>query len=102
MSDDRLKQILSVRPSEDDVTLRSARARKWAIASYRPDPQRGWWHRSVAAAALASLLLVAWTVQEPTDSVSPDANGNRPRMEMKLQLSDGTQVTWVIDERYAL
>jgi hypothetical protein len=101
MRDDRLREILSVTPGAEEERLRSARARKRAIAGYDSRPRQSHWRVSVAVAGLAILLVGAWIAQR---SAHPDggAAAEQRRIEMRLQLSDGTRVNWVIDGRYAL
>lgn len=101
MRDDRLREILSVGPGSEETGWRSARARKRAIAEYQAAPRQSSW-RPAMAAALAMLLAGAWFLQRP---LAPGAAGTAAegrRIEMRMQLSDGTRVNWVMDDRYAL
>jgi hypothetical protein len=101
MRDDRLREILSVGPGAEETGARSARARKRAIAQYEAKPRRSIW-RPALAAGLAMLLAGVWAVHKPADPDGPGAATEGQRIEMKLQLSDGTRVNWVMDDRYAL
>ena len=99
MRDDRLREILSVGPAADDVTARSRRARRRAMEAYDEAPRVSW--SPAIAAGLAALVAGIWLAQGPEIAPErPAAEGRR--IEMKLQLSDGTRVNWVMDDRYAL
>lgn len=99
---DRLREILSVAPAaEEEERLRSARARKRAISEYEAGPRQSCWRVSVAGAGVAILLVGAWIAQRPAHPDGGAAAEHR-RIEMRLQLSDGTRVNWVIDGHYAL
>jgi len=103
MSDDRLREILSVRVAADEEASRSERARKRAMAAYETAPRQHRWQPFMAAAALAIVLAGTWITQRSSGRPgAADASAERPRIEMRMQLSDGTRVNWVIDNRYAL
>jgi len=101
MRDGRLREILSVGPSAEQTELRSARARKRAITGYKASPPRTFWH-PVLAAGLALLLGGIWFVEKPAAPGLTDSATDSRRIEVQLQLSDGTRVNWVMDDRYAL
>jgi hypothetical protein len=98
MRDDRLREILTVGPAPDEVAARSRRARRRAIAAYDAQPRWSW--RPAIAAGFVTLLAGVWLAQAPVSPESPALEERR--IEMKLQLSDGTRVNWVMDDRYAL
>jgi len=101
MRDDRLREILSAGPGAEQTEWRSARARKRAITEYKASPPRTIW-RPVLAAGLALLLGGIWFVERPAAPGLPGSATEKRRIEMQLQLSDGTRVNWVMDDRYAL
>jgi len=107
MSDDKLKNILSVLPDEDEIRSRAARARQRALA--RLDhaapvvETRISWIPSLAMAAL--VLLVAGIVYQirppaspgPVASSSGAAEREQERLRMKWVLRDGTRVLWTFN-----
>ena len=102
MRDDRLREILSIGPGAEEARRASSRARKRAIAEYEAGPRRRSWRPALAAGLAMLLIAGAWVIQRPADrdAAGPAAQGGR--IEMRLQLSDGTRVNWVVDDRYAL
>lgn len=103
MSDERLREILSVEPGADEVAFRSRRARRRALEAYETiKPQRRW--RAALAAGFAIVFAGTLLLRGPA-AVAPQASSPSQagrRVEMRLQLSDGTRVNWVMDDRYAL
>ena len=103
MSDEKLQELLSVLPDEDEVAYRAARARLQALA--RIEEPRSVHHRLVWAPglALAALVLIVAVIvfrgstpipSMPITMESSSPETQQDRLRMKWVLSDGTRVLW--------
>ena len=131
MSEERLRQLLSALPEEEEIAAGAARARRRAMArldeaqgKVRPAWRRWLWAAClVPSPALLVLAILAWNPWrvEPlgfklpgpqipvTDLRAPAPTpGRRPpverrqRLEVHWVLSDGTRVQWTFDKDFRL
>ncbi len=101
MSDEKLREILSVLPEDDALAAGAARSRMRALARLREEPpaRPRWfvtWAPGLAVAAL--VLIVVGVVQifrTPAPlPVAPPERVSDQRLQMHWVLSDGTRVHW--------
>jgi hypothetical protein len=104
MSDQRLKELLSTLPENDELESRAARARHRALARLdEPAPiivRKYVWGPAMVVAALALLVIgVFFRAPAPAPQTLVAASSQpkkhpQERLRMKWVLSDGTRVLW--------
>ena len=109
--EDLLKQLLSSRPPESQISEAAARARWHALRRLEMQrlapPRAKRWPILATAAALATFsVLIFWHTNDaplPTPSLpaSNEVASERPT-KLILTLADGTRVIWIIDASLSL
>ena len=101
MSDEKLRQLLSVLPEDQALAAGAVRSRRKALTRLDEDP--AWkprrfprWTPGLAAAAMVLLIVGAVQIfRTPPPPVSPE-RASVQRMQVHWVLSDGTRVQWTL------
>lgn len=109
MSDERLRQLLSVLPEDDTLAAGAARSRQKALARLDVEPttrpRRFFiWAPGLAVAALALIVVGAVQVyRAPAPApVAPSERVSDQSLKMYWVLSDGTRVHWTFTKDFKL
>ena len=97
MSDEKLRQLLSILPDDGEIAAGAARSRRKALARLngeaRPVRRKLWWAPAVAVVAVVLTIVGAVRILTMPPA-SPEAVVAPEPLRMHWVLSDGTKVHW--------